>query len=132
MPISKALGASATELAPAVAGPGNSVRRLELALKSGNVDQAQLALESVRQSLSTNQGTSKLMAGAISELGNALTSGDFSKAREALAGIKEEVHRDEVRATPQVKPGTTSSEARRGKAVQEAVPALAGALSIKA
>jgi hypothetical protein len=108
------------------------VRRLELALKSGNVDQAQLALESVRQSLSTNQGSSKLMAGAISELGNALTSGDFSKAREALAGIKEEVHRDEVRATPQVKPGTTSSEARRGKAVQEAVPALAGALSIKA
>jgi hypothetical protein len=112
MAISKATSATATDFAPMAAGPMSSVKRLEQALNAGNMNQAKMAFETVKQGLAAGPGAGKDLANAVSALSNALSSGDLSKANEALVGVKAEVKRVDSASQEQAKLSPKVAEPR--------------------
>jgi ribosomal protein S20 len=132
MAISKVLGATATNTAPTVSGTPSSVRRLEQALNSGNVDQAKLAFDTVKRTLSLGQSSAKDLTSAVTNLSQAINAGDLSKANEALAGVKEEAKKvgllsPQGTTTQSVSLGTVRSDSEKS-----AIAVAPGTLDIKA
>jgi hypothetical protein len=93
MPVNQVKGVSVPERNFASQGPSNSLKRLEVALKSKDMVQAKRALETVEKNLPLGGESAKDLSKAVSTLSQAIKTGDISKATEALTGVKEEAQK---------------------------------------
>jgi ribosomal protein S20 len=114
MAINKVMNLTAMERDPTQYGPKNSIKRLEVALKSGNMELARHALESVIKELPIGKASANELTKAVSTLSQALQSGDISKATQAFSGVKTQ--------TEKFYEGISQSEKTQEKK-PEAVPA---------
>jgi ribosomal protein S20 len=90
MAITKAMSATLLERTSTMLAPSNSIKRLDLALKSGDVEQAKRALETVKQNLPFQRVPMQELTMAISNLSEAIRTGDLAKANEAFTGLQEQ------------------------------------------
>lgn len=129
MAITKAMSATLLERTSTMLAPSNSIKRLELALKSGDVEQAKRALETVKQNLPLQRVPMQELTMAISNLSEAIRTGDLTKANEAFTGLQEQAKKVTLETQQSDKTTKTPNESPRDDVSRTST---VGVLDIKA